>query len=53
MLSPPADNDDNGWQPRARTRAVPFLVETFWSPNGVQTAKKPPVASTGVQTALR
>jgi len=53
MLPPPADNDGNGWQPRARARALPILVETFGSPNGVQTVKKGPVVSTGVQTILR
>ena len=52
MLSPPADNDDNGWQPREGTRRA-VSGGDFWSPNGVQTVTKPPVASTGVQDAIR
>jgi len=53
MLSPPANNDHNGWQPRARRQApCRFDVES-WSPNGVHSAKRPSVESTGVQAALR
>ena len=53
MLSPPANNDHNGWQPRAWRPAPRRFRYGVRSPNGVQSLRKPYVESTGVQTGVR
>jgi hypothetical protein len=54
MLSPPANNNLNGLQPRAREGTPRAISDVeYRSPNEVQNGKKAFVASTGVQTATR
>lgn len=40
MLSPPADDNQNGLQPRAKVRHLPVSSGESWSPPGVQTPPK-------------
>jgi hypothetical protein len=54
MLSPRADNYDNGWQPRAGKHAT--CQSPVWSPGVRVESRRPksrPGASTGVHVASR
>ena len=54
MLSAPADNNSQQLATaRVRASPVPIPDVESWSPNGVQSPKKPFGASTGVQNASR